>query len=176
MSTMVKLRVIRNRLGLGSWRIPFARSRHASLDQRNKKSSSVASHLATDTPSQSPSSPVPRSVASTSKLIELAQIISKETEKLDGYLKANGHPEPSFAADAPTHFPKISEELKKSREEVMRATKELGELVTGPYESLRWMAWDVSTCYSSETHYITSMLIYSSTTTHFLSTQYITTS
>ncbi|KAE9365008.1 S-adenosyl-L-methionine-dependent methyltransferase [Stipitochalara longipes BDJ] len=141
---MVKLRVIGNRLRLGSWDLPFARNSNLGLDdsRQSKRYNSTTSPVAKEAPFQTPSSPVPKSAASTSKLVELAQIISQETKKLDSYIKANGLPEPSFDVDAPPSFPMVSGELKKVREEVMRATKELGELVAGPSESLRWMAWD----------------------------------
>jgi hypothetical protein len=42
------------------------------------------------------------------------------------------------------NFPKLSDKVKKAREEVARATKELGVLVAGPTESMRWTAEDVS--------------------------------
>jgi hypothetical protein len=145
---MVKLRLIGNRLGLGSLHIPFARARNARLEE-SKRHSSTAPQIVKESSLQAPSSPAPRSAASTSKLIQLAQIISRETEKLDNYIKANGLPEPSFDVDAPSSFPKVSGELNHSREEVMRATKELGELVAGPSESVRWMAWDVSSLLSN---------------------------
>jgi hypothetical protein len=140
---MVKLRLIGNRLGLGSLHIPFARARNARLEE-SKRYGSTAPQIVKETSLQTPPSPAPRSATSTSKLIQLAQIISRETEKLDNYIKANGLPELSFDVDAPSSFPKVSGELQHSREEVMRATKELGELVAGPSESVRWMAWDVS--------------------------------
>ena len=170
---MAKLRVIGNRFGFGSWGVPFSRGRNASLEERSKSHSSASFPPGTGTLSQIPPSPVPKSTASTSKLLELAQIISRETEKLDSYLKANGHPEPTFDVDAPSHFPKLSGELKKSREDVMRATKELGELVAGPSESVRWMAWDVS--FSSQKYQVASILMYFSITIHFLCTQFTST-
>jgi hypothetical protein len=93
--------------------------------------------------------PIPRAATSTSKLVELAQTISRETEKLDRHIEENDLPEPSFDVDAPLIFPKVSGELKKAREEVMRATKELRGLVAGPTESVRWMAWDASSPFLS---------------------------
>jgi hypothetical protein len=79
---------------------------------------------------------------STSSMIELAAIITKETEKLEKYLKESGSPTPGFDVNSPANFPKLPEDMKKAREEIMRATTELGDLVTGPTESVRWMAWD----------------------------------
>ena len=34
-----------------------------------------------------------------------------------------------------------------AREEIVRASKDLSDLVTGPSESVRWLAWDVSLCF-----------------------------
>ncbi|KAL2062467.1 hypothetical protein VTL71DRAFT_6733 [Oculimacula yallundae] len=81
-------------------------------------------------------------MSSPSKLIELAATITRETEKLDKYIKDNGLPPLSFEVDGLSNFPKLDANMKKAREEVVRATKELGDLVTGPRESLRWLAWD----------------------------------
>jgi hypothetical protein len=102
---------------------------------------------------------------STSSLIALAATITKETEKLDKYLKENGLPIPSFEADAPMDFPKLPAEMKKAREEVVRATKELGDLVTGPREGLRWMAWIVSS--HLRFGFLVAMLTICSTMTRF---------
>lgn len=79
-----------------------------------------------------------------SELIALAATITRETETLDRYLKENGLPHPGFEVDSPLNFPKFPKEIKKARENVLRATRELGDLVAGPSESVRWMAWDVS--------------------------------
>lgn len=76
-------------------------------------------------------------------LVELAATITREAEKLEKYFKETGTPRPGFDVDSPLEFPKLPDELKKSREEVMRASKELEDLLTGPTEILRWMAWDV---------------------------------
>jgi hypothetical protein len=142
---MVKLRVVGNRLSLGSWSIPFARSRNGSLEEKSesRRYSSITTPVAKEIDVEISSPVISRSATSTSKLIELAQTITRETEKLDRYIKDNSLPELSFDVDAPLSFPKLSEEVKKAREEVVRATKELGDLVAGPTETIRWMAWDV---------------------------------
>lgn len=80
----------------------------------------------------------------TNSLVQLAATITRETEKLDRYIKESGAPAPSFDIDGPLDFPKLPDEIKTAREEIVRATKELGDLVTGPREGVRWMAWDVS--------------------------------
>ncbi|CAM1502234.1 Fc.00g042180.m01.CDS01 [Cosmosporella sp. VM-42] len=79
--------------------------------------------------------------SSTSQLIQLAKQITEETEKLDKYLKENGLPEPGFGVDAPGDFPKLPDHIQKSRLEIVSATKELGSLVKGPRESVRWGVW-----------------------------------
>ncbi|KAH6674813.1 O-methyltransferase-like protein [Halenospora varia] len=135
---------IRNRLSLTSWSKPLASS--DSLSNRQSRSFSAASGLkprdasiATETSknSQPKETPTP-----TSNLVELAAIITRETAKIDTYLKESGSPVPSFNVNAPLDFPALPEDIKKARLEVVRATKELGDLVTGPRESVRWMAWD----------------------------------
>lgn len=143
---MGKLRVAGNRLSIGSWSMPLGRT---SSESKRKSYSSVAAPVTKEAELEStPSSnAVPLSKAtttSTSRLIELAATITRETEKLDRYIKESGAPEPSFDVDGPLNFPQLEEEVKRAREEVVRATKELGDLVTGPTESVRWMAWDVS--------------------------------
>jgi hypothetical protein len=139
MKQMGKLRVAGNRLSLGSWSMPFSRSPSGG---QNKRYSTPAT-VHTEGPLYTPHTPPAATQPSTSQLISLAAIITRETEKLDRYLKESGAPSPSFDADGPANFPKLEGEIKRAREEVVRATKELGDLVTGPTEKLRWMAWDV---------------------------------
>lgn len=88
----------------------------------------------------------PLSESPTSSLVKLAATITRETEKLSAYLKDNGIQEPSFDATSAVAFPKLPEDLRKSREEIIIATKELGDLVTGAEEGLRWLAMDVCIC------------------------------
>jgi len=57
-------------------------------------------------------------------------------------MKKHNLPMPSFDADAPADFPKLPEEISKSRMEVIFATKELGLLAQGPRESVRWGIWE----------------------------------
>lgn len=78
-----------------------------------------------------------------SHLASLAATISEATKTLDRYLKANGLPHPGFEVDSPLSFPSLPEDMKQARAVIMQATKELGDLVTGPREGIRWMAWDV---------------------------------
>ncbi|KAI0838265.1 S-adenosyl-L-methionine-dependent methyltransferase [Hypoxylon sp. FL0890] len=77
-----------------------------------------------------------------SKMIALAQKISMETEKVEAYFKENGLRAPGFDVDSPSDFPKMPDDISRSRREVIHATQELQDLMVGPRESVRWMAWD----------------------------------
>ncbi|KAK4124827.1 S-adenosyl-L-methionine-dependent methyltransferase [Parathielavia appendiculata] len=79
---------------------------------------------------------------STSRMIALAQKITKATEKLESYMKTNKLPMPSFDVDAPADFPHLPEDIQESRQEIIHATKELGMLAHGPRESVRWGIWE----------------------------------
>ena len=81
---------------------------------------------------------------STSLLISLAQTIAKETEIVDKYFKEKGGPQVGFEPDCLLSYPHLPEEVERARHEVLRATSELKDLVTGPAEVVRWMGWDVS--------------------------------
>ncbi|KAH6705376.1 O-methyltransferase-domain-containing protein, partial [Leptodontidium sp. MPI-SDFR-AT-0119] len=145
MRSMLKTRFTGNRISLSSWSVPFGRSSDCASHQTIQQSRNFGAAtipLPKRASSISSTSRPLSTMASTSKLIELAATITRETEKLDRYMKENGLPTPSFEVDAPSNFPKLDGEIKKAREEVVRATKELGDLVTGPTESVRWMAWD----------------------------------
>lgn len=74
----------------------------------------------------------------------LAEKISRETAKLERYMKEKGLPMPSFDVDAADDFPKLPEDIQKSRLEVIHATKQLRDLTVGPRESVRWGVWEVS--------------------------------
>lgn len=77
-----------------------------------------------------------------SRMIALAQQITKETEKLESYLKANDLPPLSFDVDVPADFPKLPEDVARSRREIIYATRELSQLAHGPREALRWGVWE----------------------------------
>lgn len=158
---MPKLRVAGNRLSLGSWSIPFKGSSNGTTESKRQSrrfSAMVApatKEAYIETASEeniakangtASTEPTTHGItkSSTTTMVELAAIITRETEKLEKYLKESGSAMPGFDVDSPVNFPKLPDEMKKAREEIVRATKELGDLVTGPTESVRWMAWDVS--------------------------------
>ncbi|KAJ6788035.1 hypothetical protein PWT90_06230 [Aphanocladium album] len=76
-----------------------------------------------------------------SRIINLAKIISAESDKLDSYCKSQGIASPSFDAEAPSDFPKLPDDIQKSRQEIIFAASELSALVRGPRESVRWGVW-----------------------------------
>lgn len=83
-------------------------------------------------------------VDSTSLLVKLSQIIARETEKIDAYFRENSIPAPTFEADGLSDYPTLPDEVQKARLAVIKAAADLKDLMVGPKESLRWMAWDVS--------------------------------
>lgn len=87
-------------------------------------------------------------VSTTANMVALSQKIAKETEKLEAYMKENGLVMPSFDVDAADDFPRLPEEIQRSRLEIIHATKELRDLAVGPRESVRWGVWEVSLCMS----------------------------
>lgn len=82
--------------------------------------------------------------SSTANMIALSKKIAKETEKLEAYMKENGLTMPSFDVDAADDFPRLPEDIQRSRLEIIHATKELRDLAVGPRESVRWGVWEVS--------------------------------
>lgn len=82
-------------------------------------------------------------MASGSRLTELTNIIATETKKIDQFFAKNSIPHLSFDPDAPADFPVPSSnaEIQEARRTVVNATKELHDLMVGPRETIRWMAW-----------------------------------
>lgn len=87
--------------------------------------------------------PIPTGGAS--RLSELTAIISTNTKTIDQYLANNDLPPLSFGVDAAKDFPvpSTNEEIQHARRAVVNATQELHDLMVGPREHLRWMAWSV---------------------------------
>lgn len=88
--------------------------------------------------------------SSPSRLIKLSEIIARNTKLLNSHLADKKLPQPSFAADAPPDGIVIGKneprrnDLEKARRELVSATKELHDLSVGARESVRSLAWDVS--------------------------------
>ncbi|KAJ4386795.1 Alpha-1,3-mannosyltransferase cmt1 [Gnomoniopsis smithogilvyi] len=72
----------------------------------------------------------------------LAEKISRETAKLEKYMKDNNLPMPTFGVDAADDFPRLPNEIQKSRLEIIHATKLLRDLTVGPREGVRWGVQD----------------------------------
>ncbi len=99
-----------------------------------------------------------------SRIIELAKMISSESESLDKYLKTQGLPQPSFDSLAASDFPKLPENVQRSRQQIMHAADELANLVRGPRESVRWGVWGV--CYATSMATVQAQLTSASVSRH----------
>ncbi|CAN8100773.1 unnamed protein product [Discula destructiva] len=86
--------------------------------------------------------PAPTVEKDSTSMSGLAETISAETAKLEKYLKDNGLPMPSFGVDAADDFPKLPDEIQKSRLKIIHATKQLRDLTVGPKEGVRWGVWN----------------------------------
>ncbi|RFU29614.1 hypothetical protein B7463_g6741, partial [Scytalidium lignicola] len=133
---MVRLAVAGKAMSPGYWNLMLNRCLNNGVAEplkvrHSRTIAAVASppSIAFDTSSESEQSSKP-------SLIELAATITRETSKLEKYLEETGSPRPGFDVDSLIEFPALPDDIKKSREEIVRATKELGDLVTGPTESL----------------------------------------
>jgi hypothetical protein len=73
------------------------------------------------------------------RITELAAIISSNTAKVNTYLKSNNIPSPSFNIDAPLNLgiPKEATEIDNARRLALAATIELQDLLQGPTACLR---------------------------------------
>lgn len=77
-----------------------------------------------------------------SRMAYLAQKIATETDAFEARLKEAGLVPPSFDVDAdPDYAAKLPEPARRSRQEIIHATKELRDLAVGPRESVRWQTW-----------------------------------
>jgi len=80
-----------------------------------------------------------------SRVLRLTDIISSKTRMIDEYLALNNLPALTWDASGPADFPVPSsnDEIQIARRAVVNATKELHDLMVGPRETLRWMAWNL---------------------------------
>lgn len=138
------------KLRLSSWFSPSSPSSataDAETKKQNRRSFSAlsASFRHKDVETNGTAAPVPKAAETeTSRMAALARKIANETEKLEAYMKENNLPMPSFDVDAPADFPKLPDNVLKSRQEIIFATKELALLAHGPREFVRWGIWEVS--------------------------------
>ncbi len=133
-------------------------SADADIKKQNRRSFSVLSHslrqkdvetngaaaAPAPKPTKADKAETPSSDQSTSRMIALARKITQATEKLESHMKANNLPLPSFDVDSPADFPSLPEDVQRSRQDIIHATKELSLLAHGPRESVRWGIWEVS--------------------------------
>ncbi|KAF3070324.1 O-methyltransferase gsfB [Trichoderma lentiforme] len=82
--------------------------------------------------------------SSVDRLTMLSKAIEEKTRILTGKLRAKGLGAPSFQADGLSDFPlnEVDDEAIKARQEIIALTKELHDLVLGPREWLKTVAWD----------------------------------
>ena len=67
-----------------------------------------------------------------SRLTELNEIIRTRTQAIQSHLEAKGLPEPSLELGAPLIY-SLPRELQVAQSEVMNATIELNNLISGPF-------------------------------------------
>ncbi|KAL7941177.1 S-adenosyl-L-methionine-dependent methyltransferase [Trichoderma barbatum] len=82
--------------------------------------------------------------SSIDRLTILSRDIEEKTRILTDTLRAKGLEAPSYQANGVSDFPlaEIGDEAIKARQEIVALTKELHDLVLGPRESLKTMAWE----------------------------------
>lgn len=68
----------------------------------------------------------------TTRIAELASIISRDTTIVNQYFANNGIPSPSFAADGPLFDDRFPSTIEAARVAILDATVELHELIDGP--------------------------------------------
>ncbi|KAM0259370.1 hypothetical protein ACHAQJ_003402 [Trichoderma viride] len=87
----------------------------------------------------------PATESSVDRLTTLSREIEEKTRILTDALRAKGLEAPSYQANGLSDFPltELDEETIKAKQEVVALTKELHDLVLGPRESLKNMAWEM---------------------------------
>ncbi|KAK8056578.1 O-methyltransferase- family 2 [Apiospora rasikravindrae] len=83
------------------------------------------------------------SPSSIERMEQLSALISDKTKLLTDFLASKGLDAPSFSLDELADLPVSSDDNKpfKARSELIKATRELHDIVLGPRESLRALAW-----------------------------------
>ncbi|EHK26879.1 uncharacterized protein TRIVIDRAFT_140059 [Trichoderma virens Gv29-8] len=84
--------------------------------------------------------------SSVDRLTMLSKAIEEKTRILTDTLRAKGLGAPSYQANGLSDFPlnEVGDEAIRARQEIVALTKELHDLVLGPRECLKTVAWDVS--------------------------------
>ncbi|GJC97070.1 O-Methyltransferase [Colletotrichum higginsianum] len=109
-----------------------------------RSSAKVKDEISTEASASKDAYTMPESpVLSPSRLTELAKKIALETEKLEKYMQDNSLPMPTLDPSGPGDFPKLPEDIQKSRMEIIYATRELEALAHGPREDVRWKTWSL---------------------------------
>ncbi|KAH8126894.1 S-adenosyl-L-methionine-dependent methyltransferase [Trichoderma asperelloides] len=80
--------------------------------------------------------------SSVDRLTTLSRDIEEKTRYLTDALRSKGLEAPSYQANGLSDFPLTEAEAVKARQELVALTKELHDLVLGPRESLKNMAWE----------------------------------
>ncbi|KAL7897364.1 S-adenosyl-L-methionine-dependent methyltransferase [Trichoderma sp. SZMC 28014] len=80
--------------------------------------------------------------SSVDRLTTLSKHIEEKTRYLTDALRSKGLDAPSYKADGLSDFPLTEVEVVRVRQELVAMTKELHDLVLGPRESLKSMAWE----------------------------------
>ncbi|UKZ91600.1 uncharacterized protein TrAFT101_006575 [Trichoderma asperellum] len=80
--------------------------------------------------------------SSVDRLTTLSRDIEVKTRFLTDALRSKGLEAPSYQANGLSDFPLTEVEAVKARQELVALTKELHDLVLGPRESLKNMAWE----------------------------------
>lgn len=86
----------------------------------------------------------PATESSVDRLTTLSKDIEEKTRYLTDALRSKGLDAPSYKANGLSDFPLTEFEAVKTRQELVALTKELHDLVLGPRETLKNMAWEVS--------------------------------
>ena len=74
---------------------------------------------------------------------ELSAQISENVASIMGFLRTNGHPEPSFAVDGPPSYPNVPE-IMGPRAALVQAASDLLHLALGPDQYWRYSLFTVS--------------------------------
>ena len=87
----------------------------------------------------------PKVESSTGKLSALSKRIEENTRVLTDQLRSKGAEAPSFHPNGLADFPMsdLDEASQRARHEIISLTQELHDLVLGPRESLKDLAWSV---------------------------------